>query len=274
MDEITAEYAVAELAPAIPLRFRPTFRVAAKTDMGRVRENNEDKFEFYIPEDERLLAGRGAVFMVCDGMGGHAAGQIASELAAKTFLDVFYTHSADDQGEAISAAIRAANRYVLGVGQSVPGRRGMGTTLTALIVRQDEAWIGHVGDTRVYRWREASTERLTTDHTFVEESIRMGTLTPEAAAVHPHRHVLMRAIGAEDALVPEVLQFDARVGDRYLLCTDGLNNHVGDELIGEVLDRLGPSEAAWHLVERALQDGGSDNTTVLVVRIEDLVPAS
>ncbi len=271
-DDITAEYAPSELTQPAKLSTRVRLRVGAKSDLGRVRENNEDKFEYYIPQDDTVLAARGSAFLVCDGMGGHAAGQIASELAAKTFIDVYYSHSAEEPIEAIIAAIRAANRYVLDVGRSVQGRRGMGTTLTALIIRENSIWVGQAGDSRLYRLRDGNCERLTRDHTFVEESIRFGSMTKEEAEVHPHRHVLTRAVGAEDLLVPDVEKHDLRAGDRFILCSDGLTNHVSDAAIGDAMSRLGPSELAWFLIGLALQDGGSDNTTVLSVFVDGLDP--
>lgn len=151
MDEITAEYSTEQLAPAAALRVRPHVTVAAKTDLGRVRENNEDKFEFFIPEEDSLLASRGEVFLVCDGMGGHAAGQIASELACKTFIDVYLHHPASEPAQAMAAAVAAANRFVNDVGRAVPARKGMGTTLSALILVQDAAYTVQVGDSRIYR---------------------------------------------------------------------------------------------------------------------------
>src|SRR5579862_7388755 len=115
MDEITAEYSTDQIAPAAELHFKPRLTVACKTDLGRVRENNEDKFEYYLPEDEATLAARGYVFLVCDGMGGHAAGQIASELACKTFIDVYLHHPAAEPDVALRAAVTAANRFVTDV---------------------------------------------------------------------------------------------------------------------------------------------------------------
>src|SRR4051812_18067221 len=166
MDEITAEYSTDQIAPGAELRFRPHITVACKTDLGRVRENNEDKYEFYIPEDEPTLATRGQIFLVCDGMGGHAAGQIASELTAKTFIDVYLHHPASDPAVAMSAGVAAANRFVCDVGRAVPARRGMGTTLSGLILLQDQAYTVQVGDSRIYRMRQGELLMMTHDHTW------------------------------------------------------------------------------------------------------------
>ena len=270
MDEITAEYEAAELAPQEPLRAIPRATVAAKTDLGRVRENNEDKFEFYVPEDERALANKGAVYLVCDGMGGHAAGQIASELACKTFIDVYANHPGDSPVVAMTTAVVAANRWVFENATNNPQRKGMGTTLSALILKQDEAYTVQVGDSRVYRLRDGLLEQLTHDHTWTDEAIRAGVITPDEAKNHQYKHVITRAVGTEAQVVPEVTRFDLRAGDLFLICSDGLLNHVEDDAIAETLKSHSPADACWRLIGAALQGGGSDNTTVLIVRVDTL----
>jgi protein phosphatase len=270
MDEITAEYAQDQLAPAVELRIRPWTTVAAKTDLGRVRENNEDKFEYFISEDPRVLASRGHVYVVCDGMGGHEAGQIASELTCKTFIDVYLNHPAADPVSALTAAVTAANRFVLDNARTFPKRRGMGTTLTAVVLIQDKAYTVNVGDSRVYRLRQGELLRLTMDHTVIEEYVKSGMLTPEQAAVHPHKHVLTRAIGGDAEVRPDIEVHDLKPGDTFLLCSDGVVNHLNDDQLGELMRSKSPSEAAWAIVGHALLGGGSDNTTVMVVRVDSL----
>jgi protein phosphatase len=270
MEETTAEYAVQELSPRPPLRVRPAVTVGAKTDLGRVRENNEDKFEFYVPSSDEDLAWRGMVFVVCDGMGGHEAGQIASELACKTFIEVYRNHPSDDPGEAARSAVAAANRFVLDVARAVPSRRGMGTTLSALLIVQDKAYIAQVGDSRVYRLRDGAIAQLTVDHTWVEETVALGVMPREEAERHQYRHVLTRAIGTEPDIKSDIFVEDVREGDIYCLCSDGITNHVSNEEIGEQLGRQGPAEAAWALVGKALVGGGSDNATVIVIRMDSL----
>lgn len=274
MDEITAEYAKDQLASATQLRVRTQTTIAAKTDLGRVRENNEDKFEFFVSDDPAVLASRGHVYVVCDGMGGHEAGQIASELTVKTFIDVYLNHPAADPVAAMVAAVVAANRFVLDNARTFPKRRGMGTTLTALILLQDQAYSVNVGDSRIYRSRQGELLRMTMDHTVIEEYVKAGLLTPEQAEVHPHKHVLTRAVGGDAEVRPDVEVFDLKAGDTFLLCSDGVINHVNDDAIGETLRSKAPAEAAWSLVGQALLGGGSDNTTVLVVRVDALDPVS
>ena len=270
MDEITAEITVEQVVPAVELRVVPRVEVAAKTDMGRVRDNNEDKHEFYIASDERDLATRGHVFLVCDGMGGHEAGQVASELACKTFIDVYRSHPSEDPVVAARSAIAAANRFVLDVSRLVPGRKGMGTTLSALLVIQDEAVIVQVGDSRVYRCRNGETVMLTTDHTWVEETVRAGVMSREDAEQHPYRHVITRAVGTEAIVDADVFREPLQVGDVFMLCSDGVTNHVSDDRIGEILRADDLSGMAWKLVGEALAGGGSDNATVLITRVTNL----
>ena len=269
MEETTAEFAVQELAPRVELRVRPSVTVGAKTDLGRVRENNEDKLEFYVPSTDDELASRGMIFVVCDGMGGHEAGQIASELALKTFIDVYRNHPSEDPSEAALSAVNAANRYVLDVARAVPARQGMGCTLSAVMIVQDRAIIAQVGDSRVYRLRNGELVQITTDHTWVEETVASEMMSREEAEKSPYRHVLTRAIGTEQDVKVDVFDEIVEPGDVYLLCSDGLTNHVGNETIAEQLLK-GPSEAVWDLVDLALAGGGSDNTTVVVVRVDAL----
>ena len=270
MEEITAEFSTDQLAPAPELLFNMKVTVSAKTDLGRVRENNEDKFEYYASEDERVLASRGQIYLVCDGMGGHAAGQIASELASKTFIDVYLHHPAADPAQAMYAGVQAANRFVCDVGRAIPARRGMGTTLSGLVLVQGTAYTVQVGDSRIYRLRDRKLEQLTVDHSWVALRIREGVLSPAEAETHPYKHVLERAIGTEGTVDPDIEKHDVRVGDVFLLCSDGLLNHVGDDRIAEIMLANGLAEGAWKLVAEALLGGGSDNTTVMLVRIDTL----
>lgn len=273
MDEITAEIDVQSVVPQVPLRVRPLLTYGMKTDIGRVRENNEDKAEIFFTENEAELSSRGHVFVVCDGMGGHEAGQIASELASKTFIDVYRTHPAADPVEVAKAAIKAANRFVLDVARLIPNRRGMGTTLTALCIIQDKALSVHVGDSRLYRFRDGSIEQMTNDHTWVEETVRAGTMSREDAEAHPYRHVLTQAIGTEDVIAPDIALFDLAEGDQFMLCSDGVTNHVSDEAIEQALGSgKGSTQTAWDLVAAALAGGGSDNATVVTVAVRALQP--
>jgi serine/threonine protein phosphatase PrpC len=275
MQEITAEFSAEELGGAIPnepLRIVPRVKFVARSEIGHARENNEDKFDFYEPDEEPLLAARGSVYLVCDGMGGHNAGQIASELAAKQFLHAYY-HLGGTAQEAARHAILQAHHYIAEMASKIPSRYGMGTTLTALILKQDEAILAHVGDSRCYRLREGVFEQLSRDHTLVARLVEQGILTPEQAKYHPQRNVIRQAVGVADPtepLEPDIETFALQAGDLYLLCSDGLTDMVDDAEIEAILRDEPPTRAAWRLVDRALANGGRDNITVALVRVAAL----
>jgi serine/threonine protein phosphatase PrpC len=272
MQEITAEFSAEELGSALPdepLRVVPRVKFVARSEIGHARENNEDKFDFYEPDEEPLLAARGSVYLVCDGMGGHNAGQIASELAAKQFLHAYY-HLGGTAQEAARHAILQAHHYIAEMASKVPSRYGMGTTLTALILKQDEGILAHVGDSRCYRLREGVFEQLSRDHTLVARLVKQGIITPEQARYHPQRNVIRQAVGVADPsepLEPDIETFALQVGDLYLLCSDGLTDMVDDAEIEAILRDEPPTRAAWRLVDRALANGGRDNITIVLVRI-------
>jgi serine/threonine protein phosphatase PrpC len=272
MQEITAEFSAEELGSALPdepLRVVPRVKFVARSEIGHARENNEDKFDFYEPDEEPLLAARGSVYLVCDGMGGHNAGQIASELAAKQFLHAYY-HLGGTAQEAARHAILQAHHYIAEMASKIPSRYGMGTTLTALILKQDEGILAHVGDSRCYRLREGVFEQLSRDHTLVARLVEQGILTPEQAKYHPQRNVIRQAVGVADPsepLEPDIETFALQAGDLYLLCSDGLTDMVDDAEIEAILRDEPPTRAAWRLVDRALANGGRDNITVVLVRV-------
>ena len=276
MQEITAEFSAEEFGGAIlnePLRALPRVKFVARSEIGHARENNEDKFDFYEPDEEPLLAARGSVYLVCDGMGGHNAGQIASELAAKQFLHAYY-HLGGTAQEAARHAILQAHHYIAEMASKVPSRYGMGTTLTALILKQDEGILAHVGDSRCYRLREGAFEQLSRDHTLVAHLAAQGILTPEQAKYHPQRNVIRQAVGVADPsepLEPDIETFALQAGDLYLLCSDGLTDMVDDAEIEAILRDEPPTRAAWRLVDRALANGGRDNITVVLVQILQLL---
>ena len=276
MQEITAEFSAEELGGALPdepLRVVPRVKFVARSEIGHARENNEDKFDFYEPDEEPLLAARGSVYLVCDGMGGHNAGQIASELAAKQFLHAYY-HLGGTAQEAARHAILQAHHYIAEMASKIPSRYGMGTTLTALILKQDEGILAHVGDSRCYRLREGVFEQLSRDHTLVARLVEQGIITPEQARYHPQRNVIRQAVGVADPsepLEPDIETFALQAGDLYLLCSDGLTDMVDDAEIEAILRDEPPTRAAWRLVDRALANGGRDNITVVLVQILQLL---
>jgi serine/threonine protein phosphatase PrpC len=263
--EITAELTAEAMAGVSDVPLSVTF--AAKSDLGRVRENNEDKFDWWEPDSPEVLKSLGRLYAVSDGMGGHAAGQIASEMALKTIGKVYYADPAVDPRDALERAIRAANTLVHVTGRAVPSRAGMGCTIVAVALVGSTAIIGWVGDSRAYLVRGGAATCITEDHSLVQEQVRAGILTEEEAATSGYRNVITRSIGAEENVQPEFRNVPLSAGDAVLLCSDGLTGVVGDTEIGEAVCSDSPSFACSRLVDVANEKGGPDNITVAILRV-------
>lgn len=273
MQEITAEFSHAELRESVELRVIPEVVVGCKTDIGLVREINEDKFEYFLTEDRDQLATRGHVFIVCDGMGGHAAGQIASELSAKIFIETYYGHIGSDPIEAARSTMNMVQRFILNVQTAIPKRKGMGTTMEVLALCQDRAIIAHIGDSRIYRMRGGVLEQITKDHSWVQEMVDAHVMSEEEAEQHPNRNALTRCIGHNQDFFPDIFTLDLEVGDQFLLCSDGVTKCTSFGQMSAIMSSGHPSKQAWDLVLAAMAGGGSDNATALVVHVTDLKPA-
>ena len=234
---------------------------AGLTDVGRQRHTNEDRY-FESPP----------LFAVADGMGGARAGEVASQIAVDEFAE-----QADSKGspeERLAAIVRSANRKIYELAQSDESRAGMGTTLTAALVSDQEVSLGHVGDSRAYRFRDDELERLTQDHSLVEELMRMGKLSPEDAESDPRRSIITRALGPEPDVEVETCTYPAKDGDVYLICSDGLTGMVPEERVAEILRaRSSLGQAAKALVDDANARGGKDNITVLLFKLGEEVKA-
>lgn len=229
-------------------------RAGVACDVGRVRQTNEDSY---------LV--REGLYAVCDGMGGALGGEIASEMACRGLLSV---DPATADAQVLSEAVEEANLAIVARSLGDHGLLGMGTTLTAALVGQNKVSVAHVGDSRAYLWHEGRLTQLTDDHSWVGEMIRRGELTPAEAAVHPHRSVITKALGTDYELEPDLVQVSVEVGDRLLLCSDGLTGMVSDSDIERVLGQdEDPQALAERLVEAALAGGGEDNVTVIVVEV-------
>src|SRR5436190_13965979 len=231
---------------------------AAATDPGRRRRHNEDSYVCEPP-----------VFAVADGIGGAQAGEVASGLAAAALRD----NSGDGDGDMpgrVDALIQEANRRVYQRQAADAAVSGMGTTMTAALVEGDHVWIGHVGDSRAYRIRDDSLEQLTEDHSLVAELVRSGKLSPEEAETHPQRSVVTRALGTDPNVDVDTFEIEAKPGDLFLLCSDGLTTMVDDETILGEIDRNRDDlrAAAKALVRAANRSGGEDNITVVFFELE------
>lgn len=239
-------------------------RAGAATDTGLVRASNQDHLLVASP-----------LFAVADGMGGHAAGEVASQTAVEALRAAWEGADAHDAA-ALAEAARAANRQVWEAAQADPDLHGMGTTLVAIALvhggdgGSGELAVVNVGDSRAYRLRQGELEQLTEDHSLVAELVADGQLAADEAEFHPQRHVLTRALGVDPDVPVDLLTVDPWRGDRLLLCSDGLIREVSDGQVASILRRLAdPSEAARELVREARMRGGSDNITVVVVDVVD-----
>ncbi|MFP7834417.1 Stp1/IreP family PP2C-type Ser/Thr phosphatase [Marisediminicola sp. LYQ134] len=234
---------------------------AAVSHVGKVRANNQDSG----------YAGT-RLFVVADGMGGHAGGDVASAMAVKRIIETDTAYSSAQDAEfALQSALLAANSLLAETVFEHQELTGMGTTVSAILRVGDQVALAHIGDSRVYRWRAGELEQITADHTFVQRLVDSGRITPEEAAVHPRRSVLMRVLGDVDA-APEIdtTILDVRPGDRWMLCSDGLSSYVSDDKILAVLDSVADAtEASDRLVKESLDNGAPDNVTVVLVDIDE-----
>jgi protein phosphatase len=235
---------------------------AGATHIGRVRKANEDSF--------RIDEGHG-LFLVADGMGGHAAGEVASALAADSVLASLKAASPppEDVASTIAAAFLEAQRKIVECCVGDPRTEGMGTTLTLTKLQPSGSiHIGHLGDSRLYRHRDGTLTQLTTDHTWVQREVEEGRLPPKAARSHPFSHILTRVLTADDAADPDVFTTTVVPGDNLLICSDGLYNLVSDVAILEILSQSRPvGDTVEKLIETANRRGGNDNITAVSIRI-------
>jgi protein phosphatase len=229
-----------------------------KTDTGRQRRDNEDS-----------AFARAPVFVVADGMGGAQAGEVASRIAVEAFEQGLPDSGSPE--ERLATRVREANQQIYERSRADRGRAGMGTTLTAAYVDDTHVAIAHVGDSRAYMFRDGSLQRLTQDHSLVDELVRRGKLTEEQAAEHPQRSIITRALGPEPDVEVDTWTYPARAGDVVLLCSDGLTSMISEGRVREILaehDNL--DEAADALIRAANDAGGRDNITVVLFRLEEL----
>jgi len=239
------------------------YLAAAVTDRGRKRPSNEDAFGYSVED---------GIYLVCDGMGGAAAGEIASSLAVDEVLTLVAQRmngGTPARTEIVEEAIYAANEAIYSRAQRNQRLSGMGTTLAALAVEESRAWVFNIGDSRCYRLREGRLEQLTLDHSLVEEQVRAGRMTPLEARRSPLKNVITRALGTQCRVTPDVFGLETEPGDLFLLCTDGLTRELTDEAIAQLLAEPEPLDAkCMRLVEQAKKAGGHDNITCLLVRAE------
>lgn len=251
-------------------RVRPGLATAGLSDVGCLRENNEDRFSYWEPASEKQFREKGRLAMVADGMGGHEGGQEASRIAVETVQEVYGQSPAGDPRSLLITALQAAHQRILAYANDHPALLGMGTTCTAVAIIGRSLYYAHVGDSRLYLIRDSKIYRLSRDHTYVGRLLEQGIINPEEAATHPHRNVLLMALGAGPEIAPESPEqpITLETGDVLLLCTDGLWSQVSD---GEILDATSAAslkQTCGQLIEKAKERGGPDNITVQALRIE------
>lgn len=239
---------------------------AIKTDRGLVREKNEDSyFSYFAPENWPCA------FAVADGMGGHSDGEVASKVAIDYCRErLAHDLSSQDQAERtevlLSDTIQKANVQVYLRSLEKQGASGMGTTLTLAVLYPESLYLGHVGDSRCYIMRRGILEKISRDHTLVQEMQDAGTLTAEEGANHPQRHILTQALGVPEYLKPEILRLEIKKNDRYLLCSDGLHGYLSEQVIEETLRKAKSAEdCVDDFIKLALASGGYDNITAIAI---------
>lgn len=237
-------------------------RAAARTDVGMRRPGNEDCL---------AIASELGLYLVADGMGGHSGGRLASQLAAQTAVTALGALEAATATltEKLRYAVAAANREIFATAQQETELAGMGTTLVALLAGGERIALAHVGDSRGYLVRSGRIRQLTDDHSLVAELVRRREISPRAAREHPHRHVLTRALGVRQRVEADLAELTPALGDVFVLCSDGLTTHVGDdEITKAVCDGTDLDAVCDRLIDLANSRGGEDNITVVLVRCE------
>lgn len=253
-----------------------TVEIAAISDMGCVRTNNEDNLGY----DSRY-----GIYVVCDGMGGQLAGEVASKMGVDTVLTYFrqahetkhfpqigeHVDGVSERANALGSAIRLANEAIHEAATKHVQQRGMGSTIVSVLVDNNFVSIGHAGDSRIYMIREGKIQQITHDHSLVMEQVRRGLITLEEAQVSEMQNIIIRALGPEDKVQPDLDDFMAMPGDVLLLCSDGLIRHVPDDSILEVVQgTISLQLMAQRLIDAAKDGGGSDNVTVMLLRFVEL----
>jgi protein phosphatase len=252
------------------MRIRPDVELASLTDLGMQREQNEDNFLYLEPEDDEDFANKGRLLLVADGMGGHKGGEVASGIAAAALREAFLTADAEDAKTVLLRGFSEAQRQIVARGSETDDLSGMGTTCTAVILRNGELTFGHIGDSRLYLLRSGILTQLTEDHTLVHQLVKGGALSKDEAQSFEQKNVLTAALGmrtdevaADFSEAPLLLE----PGDTLIVSSDGLHGLIGDDEIAKTADSMTPNEACRVLLNLAIERGGPDNITVQILRV-------
>jgi PPM family protein phosphatase len=248
------------------VNFGVNFEIFSATDQGLVRSENQDSFLVYKADDGEVLGRKGFLAIVADGVGGQIGGKKASETAVEIIREHYIKASADSLSS-LTQAIEVANSSIYTLSAKNEQFRGMATTCTALAVRDEHAFIAHVGDSRAYLYRNGELSQITNDHTLVESLVREGLITREQARNHPRRNVILRALGSKGTVDVDTHIVDLMPNDIMLLCSDGLYNMVSHENISSILASFPVEEGGLRMMETAKQAGGFDNITIIIMRM-------
>lgn len=243
-------------AETAPLEEMPCLKPITRTDVGKVRKVNQD-----------TVIVCGSLFGIADGMGGHNGGETASRSAKDVITELLRGSSPDPMK--LEEAVRETNRRLYLMQQEDESLSGMGTTLTLLWLAEKEMLLAHVGDSRTYLLRNGTLRQITEDHSMVAEMVRQGVLTPAQAATHPMRNYITRAVGTEETIEVDMLREPRQQGDRWLICSDGLHGTMSEEVLSELLSIPNAEKAADALLTKALENGGRDNISLLILNDEE-----
>jgi protein phosphatase len=242
-------------------------KFGSSTHVGLKRQDNQDYYGKFPEDNLDLTSPKGQLFIVADGMGGHQGGQQASQMVVNIVPQVYFSDTSENISNSLQQAFKSANEQIYQKASSDPNLRGMGTTCTALVLKNTSAYIAHVGDSRVYRVNRDKIEQLTEDHSKVAELQRQGILTEEEAKHHPERSILYRALGVNSTVEIDIREeIHLSAGEYFLLCTDGLSQLENHEIRDIILSNL-PQKSCDKLIQLANRRGGDDNVTTMVIRI-------
>ena len=246
-------------------RFR--LSIAQRTDVGRQRHHNEDNVAYIVPKNAMLQAKKGALFIVADGMGGHAAGEVASEMAVSTVSTLYYQDNDSDIAASLLRSIKYTNAVIYQRAREQVEHNGMGTTCVAAVLLDDRVYIANVGDSRAYLVRRGWVRQISQDHSWVAQQVRTGVMTETEARTHQLRNMITRSLGSLPQVEVDIFIEQVQEGDTLVLCSDGLSGMISDSEIAQIVERYSPQECVHHLIEQANAHGGMDNITVLVARV-------
>ena len=261
--------ATTPLAPAgtISAKDNSGLKVIVKTDLGNIRTNNEDTGLYFRVADDSIIQEKGCLLIVADGMGGHQAGEVASKMAADTISKEYFSNNGNVNIEKnLARVFSLANKNIFETAAADKALNGMGTTCTALIIHQQAIYYAHVGDSRAYLIKNQRISRITTDHTYVQELLKNGDITPAEADKHPQRNILTNAMGTKAQVQVDTGKYNGLLeeNDRVLICSDGLYDYLEDAEIASIVNSAPVEAAAETLVATAKKRGGHDNITVVL----------